>query len=151
MRTVVQRVREASVTVETRVVGEIESGLLVLVGVTRDDSLRDADVLAQKISTMRIFSDAEGKMNLSVSETGGSVLVVSQFTLVGDVRKGRRPSFSSAADPEQAVPIIDRLVSTLRSTGLHVACGEFGAKMNVRLTNDGPVTFMIDVNDGVVT
>jgi len=151
MRAVVQRVGEASVTVGTRVVGEIEAGLLVLVGVARDDSLQDAVVLAQKISTMRIFSDTKDKMNLSVSEIGGSVQVVSQFTLVGDVRKGRRPSFSSAADPEQAITIIDRLVSTLRSSGLHVACGEFGARMIVRLANDGPVTFVIDVNDGVVT
>jgi len=150
MRAVVQRVIEAVVEVEGRVVGQIESGLLVLVGVVPSDSGTDADVLATKLSTMRIFSDDDGKMNLSVSDVGGSVLVVSQFTLVGDVRKGRRPSFTQAADPDHAVLIIDRVVSTLRSDGLYVACGEFGARMHVRLTNDGPVTFVVDVHDGGV-
>ena len=147
---VVQRVSEAAVEVEGRVVGEIETGLLVLVGIVPGDTGADADVLATKLSTMRIFSDDDGKMNLSVSDVGGSVLVVSQFTLAGDVHKGRRPSFSQAAAPEFAVPIIDRVVSTLRSHGLEVACGEFGAKMQIRLTNDGPVTFVIDVHDAAV-
>jgi len=151
MRAVVQRVSEASVIVGTRVVGEIETGLLVLVGVVPSDTETDADVLATKLSTMRIFSDDDGKMNLSVSDVAGSVLVVSQFTLAGNVGKGRRPSFSQAADPQLAVPIIDRVVSTLRSDSLHVACGEFGARMHVHLTNDGPVTFVIDVNGGVLT
>jgi len=150
MRAVVQRVTEASVAVDSETVGQIKVGLLVLVGVAQGDSVEDADVLALKLSTMRIFSDEEGKMNRSVSDVGGSVLVVSQFTLAGDVRKGRRPSFSNAADPEIAVPILDRLVSTLRSHGLDVACGEFGAYMQVRLTNDGPVTFVVDVRGGAV-
>jgi D-aminoacyl-tRNA deacylase len=150
MRAVVQRVSEATVAVDRETVGQITAGLVVLVGVTEGDSVKDADILATKLSTMRIFSDQEGKMNRSVSDIGGSVLVVSQFTLVGDVRKGRRPSFSSVADPERAIPIIDRLVSTLRSTGLNVACGEFGANMQVRLTNDGPVTFVVDIRGGAV-
>jgi len=150
MRAVVQRVSSAAVTVDDSTVGEIDAGLLVLVGVAHDDSLQDAEVLTNKILTMRIFPDETGKMNQSVFDSAGSVLVVSQFTLVGDVRKGRRPSFSNAADPDHAVPVIDRLVSSLRSTGLNVACGEFGATMEVSLVNDGPVTFVVDVNNGVV-
>lgn len=150
MRAVVQRVSSAAVTVDDRTVGEIEAGLLVFVGVARGDSVKDADVLANKLSTMRIFSDEVGKMNLSISDVGGAVLVVSQFTLVADVRKGRRPSFTNAADPELAVPLVDVLVSALRSSGLEVACGEFGAAMNVRITNEGPVTFTIDVLGGAV-
>lgn len=150
MRAVVQRVSSAAVTVDDRTVGEIEAGLLVFVGVAHGDSVKDADVLANKLSTMRIFSDEAGKMNLSIPDVGGAVLVVSQFTLVADVRKGRRPSFTNAADPELAVSLIDALVSALRSSGLEVACGEFGAVMEVRLTNDGPVTFTIDVIGGAV-
>jgi len=150
MRAVVQRVSEAAVAVGDRIVGEIGSGLLVFVGVVGGDSFEDAEALATKLLTMRIFSDEGGKMNLSVSDIGGSVLVVSQFTLAGDVRKGRRPSFSNAADPESAVPIIDRLVSVLRSDGLDVACGEFGAMMQVSLVNEGPVTFVVDASNGVV-
>ncbi|HEO70088.1 MAG TPA: D-tyrosyl-tRNA(Tyr) deacylase [Candidatus Hydrogenedentes bacterium] len=144
MRAVVQRVSEASVTVEEEVTGAIGRGLLVLVSVGEDDAEKDVVQLAAKIIGLRCFQDAESKFNLSVQDVGGSLLVVSQFTLHGDCRKGRRPSFSQAAGPELAVPLYELFVSKLREAGLAVETGRFGAHMDVRLLNDGPVTLLID-------
>jgi D-tyrosyl-tRNA(Tyr) deacylase len=144
MRAVVQRVTRAQVRVDEDVVGAIEGGLLVLVGVGVDDGDDDAINLARKIASLRIFRDDEGNMNRDVSEAGGHVLVISQFTLHGDVRKGRRPSFIAAARPEQAEPLYERVVAELRSLGLVTATGRFGATMAVELVNDGPVTILLD-------
>ncbi|HEV3089134.1 MAG TPA: D-aminoacyl-tRNA deacylase [Candidatus Elarobacter sp.] len=144
MRAVVQRVTRASVTVGEDVVGAIDAGLLVLVGVAVDDDERDADTLAQKIAGLRIFDDATGAMNLALADVGGAVLVVSQFTLLGDVRKGRRPSFIAAARGEQAERLYERVAANLRATGLHAETGVFGAEMAVELVNDGPVTILLD-------
>ncbi len=144
MRAVVQRVTRAQVRVDEDVVGAIEGGLLVLLGVGVDDSDDDAVNLARKIASLRIFRDDEGNMNRDVSEAGGRVLVISQFTLHGDVRKGRRPSFIAAARPEQAGPLYERVVTELRSLGLVTATGRFGATMAVELVNDGPVTILLD-------
>ena len=144
MRAVVQRVTRASVTVEGRVGGTIERGFLVLVGVAVDDDERDAAALAAKIAGLRVFGDANGAMNLALADVGGAVLVVSQFTLLGDVRKGRRPSFIAAARGEQAERLYERVAAELRATGLHVETGVFGADMAVELVNDGPVTILLD-------
>lgn len=144
MRVLVQRVRRASVTVGDRDVGEIGRGLLVLVGVTHTDTVVLAHWLADKVAGLRIFNDAEGRMNRDVSAVAGSVLVVSQFTLYGDASHGRRPAFIAAARPELAVPLYDAFVERLRATGLTVATGEFGADMQVELVNDGPVTLMLE-------
>lgn len=144
MRAVIQRVREASVTVDGRIVGEIGRGFMVLVGVTHADTRAEADWLARKIAGLRIFEDADGKMNLGLADIGGSVLVVSQFTLYGDARKGRRPSFTEAARPEQAEPLIAYFMAQLREQGLPVASGQFQAHMDVALINDGPVTLWLD-------
>jgi len=144
MRAVVQRVREASVEVDGEVVGRIGPGLLVLVGVAREDTPRDAEYLAEKIAGLRIFPDQEGKMNRSVRETGGAVLVVSQFTLYGDTRKGRRPSFDRAAPPEQARSLYEYFVQALRRKGLAVETGVFQAMMQVHLVNEGPVTILCE-------
>lgn len=144
MRIVVQRSREACVKVGERETGRIRQGLVLLVGVTHEDEEKDASYLAEKIAGLRIFEDEEGKMNLSVSETGGQVLSVSQFTLYGDCRKGRRPNFMAAARPEQAEKLYDRFNELLREQGLHVETGEFGAMMDVQLTNWGPVTLIVD-------
>ena len=144
MRAVAQRVTRASVTVAGTVRGTIEHGFAVLVGVAVDDDERDADVLAQKIAGLRVFDDANGAMNLALGDVGGSVLVISQFTLLGDVRKGRRPSFIAAARGEQAERLYERVAAQLRATGLHVATGVFGAEMAVELVNDGPVTILLD-------
>jgi len=138
MRAVVQRVTEACVEVEGQTVGDVSAGLLVLLGVSRDDSHKDAEYLVEKIAHLRIFTDEEGKMNRSVSETGGSVLVVSQFTLYGDVRRGRRPSYSDAAPPDLANSLYEYFVEQLRLCGLKVETGVFQAMMQVKLTNDGP-------------
>lgn len=145
MRAVLQRVTRASVTVEGRVVGEIGAGLLVLVGVVDGDDPADAQALAAKIAELRVFADLDGKMNRSVTEVGGAVLVVSQFTLYGDVRRGRRPSFTRAAPPEVARPMVAAVVAGLREHGLQVEQGVFGAHMTVALVNDGPVTLVIEV------
>jgi len=150
MRAVVQRVRCASVTIDDFEVASIDAGLLVLVGVVPTDDDGDAEVLGRKLATLRIFPDDDNKMNRSVTEVGGSVLVVSQFTLVGDVAKGRRPSFTNAARPEHAAEVIDRVVLAVRDQGVSVMTGRFGAMMDVSLTNWGPVTFVIDVVDGAV-
>ncbi|MCL4487436.1 MAG: D-aminoacyl-tRNA deacylase [Chloroflexi bacterium] len=144
MRVVIQRVQEASVTVEGEVVGAIGRGLVILVGVTHGDAEEDARFLAQKIATLRIFEDAAGKFNLSALDIGAEALVVSQFTLYADTRRGRRPDFIDAARPEAAEPLIERFVGLLREQGLTVATGQFRAKMLVRLVNDGPVTIIVD-------
>ncbi|MBC7249354.1 MAG: D-tyrosyl-tRNA(Tyr) deacylase [Anaerolineae bacterium] len=147
MRAVVQRVREASVTVDGRVVGAIGPGLAILVGVTHGDTEAEARYLARKIAHLRIFTDVEGKLNLSALDVGGSALVVSQFTLYADCRKGRRPSFSAAARPEVADPLIERFIEFLREEGLPVESGQFQAEMLVRIFNDGPVTIILDTQE----
>ena len=147
MRIVVQRVASASVTVGGETVGEIGRGLLLLVGVTHDDTEADAKWMADKIAGLRIFEDEAGKMNRSVLDVGGGVLSVSQFTLYGDCRKGRRPNFMEAARPEQAEPLYETLNRYLREHGLHVETGRFGAMMQVSLVNDGPVTLILDTRD----
>lgn len=144
MRAVVQRVRRSSVTVEGVVVGQIGLGLLVLLGVDVDDEDKDATYMADKIVGLRIFNDDEGKFNLSLMDVGGAVLLVSQFTLHGDCRKGRRPSFIKAARPEKATPLYERVGDLLREKGVTVANGVFGAHMDVELLNDGPVTLLLD-------
>lgn len=144
MRAVVQRVAEADVTVEGAVTGAIETGLAVLLGVDVDDTSADADHLAEKICHLRIFEDGAGKMNRSVIEAGGSILAVSQFTLLGDCRKGRRPSFIRAARPEDASALFDEFTAACRDRGVTVAEGVFQAEMMVRIHNDGPVTILLD-------
>lgn len=144
MRVVVQRVSRAAVRVDGATVGEIGAGLLALVGVTEGDGEAEAERLADKIAGLRIFSDVEGRFNESIAETGGAVLVVSQFTLISDVRKGRRPGFTRAARPEQAEPLVERFASHLEAAGVPVARGRFGAEMEVALVNAGPFTIVID-------
>jgi D-tyrosyl-tRNA(Tyr) deacylase len=144
MRAVVQRVSRARVTVAAEVVGEIGRGLLVLLGVTHDDTPERARWLADKVVGLRIFADAEDKMNLGVADVNGGVLVVSQFTLYGDCSKGRRPSFIGAANPDVAVPLYEEFINAVKAQGVPVATGRFGAMMDVELVNDGPVTLIID-------
>jgi D-aminoacyl-tRNA deacylase len=144
MRAVVQRVSRASVTVEGQIVGKIERGLLVLLGVTHADTEAAADYLAEKIAGLRVFEDDAGKMNLSVADVGGAVLAVSQFTLYGDVRKGKRPSFDDAARPEQARKLYEHFIDRIRALGLRCESGVFQAMMQVELVNDGPVTILLD-------
>jgi D-tyrosyl-tRNA(Tyr) deacylase len=144
MRVVLQRVTRARVTVEGRVTGEIGRGLLLLAGFTEGDTDETLRWMADKVVGLRVFTDAEGKMNLSVEDVDGSLLVVSQFTLYGDARKGRRPSFVDAARPETAIPLYERLVEMLREAGRPVQTGEFGAMMQVELVNDGPVTLVLE-------
>ncbi|WP_419944452.1 D-aminoacyl-tRNA deacylase [Candidatus Poriferisodalis sp.] len=145
MRALLQRVAEARVRVGGRMVGEIGPGLCCLVGATHSDSAESARKLAGKLWNLRIFADDNGQMNRSVADTSGEVLVVSQFTLYGDTRKGRRPSFVAAAAPDEAAKLIDELAAELRRLGATVATGSFGAHMEVELTNDGPVTLMVEV------
>jgi D-tyrosyl-tRNA(Tyr) deacylase len=144
MRAVVQRVSRAGVTVDGEVVGAVGRGLLVLLGVAPSDTEAGARWLADKVVGLRIFPDDEGKMNRDVTETGGGVLVVSQFTLYGDCRKGRRPSFVGAAAPELAEPLYEAFVAAVRAQGVPAATGRFGAMMQVELVNDGPVTLLVD-------
>ena len=144
MRAVLQRVTRAKVTVDGETVGEIEKGLVVLLGVAVEDIPQDALYLAEKIVALRIFDDAEGRMNLSLKDTGGGLLIVSQFTLYGDVRRGLRPSWSEAAPPELAEPLCDLFVSSARRHISNVASGSFRSMMQVELVNDGPVTILID-------
>jgi D-tyrosyl-tRNA(Tyr) deacylase len=149
MRALLQRVSRASVTVagpdgSLRVTGRIGRGFLVLVGFTHTDGEEQLDWMADKVIALRVFADAEGKMNLALADVDGSLLVVSQFTLYGDARKGRRPSFIDAASPETAVPLYDRFVDLLRGRGARVETGEFGAMMDVELVNDGPVTLWLE-------
>ena len=144
MRAVLQRVSRARVRVEGETVGEIEGGLLVLLGVAHDDTEKDARYLLEKIAGLRLFADADGRMNLSVAETGGALLVVSQFTLYGDVRRGRRPSWSEAAAPEVAEALYGFFVSEARKLPMRVETGSFRRMMEVELVNDGPVTILLD-------
>ncbi len=144
MRAVVQRVQKADVTVEEKVTGAIEKGLMVLLGVEDEDEETDAVYLAEKIAGLRIFEDGDGKMNLSVKDVGGDLLTVSQFTLFGDCRKGKRPSFIKAARPEKANTLYRRFVGLCQEQGLHVEEGIFQAEMLVKIYNDGPVTILID-------
>jgi D-aminoacyl-tRNA deacylase len=144
LRAVLQRVTRASVRVEGETVGEIGRGVLVLLGIARDDTPEDARYLLEKIAALRIFEDAAGRMNLSVAETGGALLVVSQFTLYGDARRGRRPSWADAAAPEVAEPLYEFFVGEARRTLARVETGSFRRMMEVELTNDGPVTILLD-------
>jgi D-tyrosyl-tRNA(Tyr) deacylase len=144
MRAVVQRVSRAQVTVRDEVVGRIERGLLVLLGVASTDKEADADYLAEKVAGLRVFEDEAGKMNRAVGEAGGAVLVVSQFTLYGDVRRGKRPSFDAAAPPEQARKLYEYFVERIRAAGLRCETGRFQEMMQVELVNDGPVTILMD-------
>ena len=144
MRAVVQRVTRASVTIDGEIVGEIGKGLVVLLGIARDDTKDDADYLAPKIVALRIFDDAEGRMNLSIKDINGGLLVVSQFTLYGDVRRGLRPSWSDAAAPEIAEPLYDYFVESSRKLLGRVETGSFRKTMHVELVNDGPVTILLD-------
>ncbi len=145
MRALVQRVEQASVTVGTEIVGAIEAGLCVLVGVTHDDGPDQANRLVEKLAGLRIFDDPQGVMNLSVADTQGAVLVISQFTLYGDVQKGKRPSWMAAARPDQAEPLIEQVVEGLTQRGIMVETGRFRADMKVAILNNGPVTLMIEV------
>jgi D-aminoacyl-tRNA deacylase len=147
MRAVLQRVSEASVVVAGHTVGAIGHGLLILLGVGQGDGEQEALQLAERSAQLRIFSDAEGKFNLSLLDVGGSALVVSQFTLYADTRKGRRPSFLPAADPAIASPLVDRFAERLRELGVTVAKGQFGAMMRVSLVNEGPVTIILDSDE----
>lgn len=144
MRALIQRVSQASVTVDSRVVGEIGRGFVVLLGVTHDDGQEEAKWLAHKVAGLRVFEDAAGKMNAALSDVDGSILVISQFTLYGNARKGRRPSFIDAARPEQAEPLVETFIAALRERGFTVATGVFGAQMLVNIHNDGPVTLMLE-------
>jgi D-aminoacyl-tRNA deacylase len=148
MRLVLQRVKEAHVYVDGKTVGSISSGLLILIGVASSDTRKDAEYLADKIIYLRIFPDAERRMNRSILEVGGSLLVVSQFTLYGDCKKGRRPSFDQAAPPEQARELYEYFVERLSSRNVIVQTGVFQAEMQVHLVNDGPVTFVLDSPEG---
>ena len=147
MKAVIQRVIDASVTVDNRTTGKIDSGILVYLGVAQNDTEKDADWLAEKIPNLRIFNDEKGVMNLSLLDTGGSVLVVSQFTLLADARKGRRPSWSGAAAPEKAKELYEYFIVNLKEQGIVCECGEFQAVMKVNYTNDGPVTIILDSGD----
>ena len=144
MKAVLQRVKRASVTVEGQVIGQIDHGILVLLGVEQGDTEQDARQLADKTVDLRIFDDADGKMNLSLADVRGSLLVVSQFTLLGDCRKGRRPSFLQAAPPELAEKLYDTFIATAGIRGFSIATGKFRAMMDVELVNDGPVTLLLD-------
>ena len=146
MRVVVQRVSEASVRIDGEVVGSIGRGMLALVGFQQTDTAAEVSWLAEKLVGLRIFGDTEGKMNLDLAAVQGAVLVVSQFTLYGDATKGRRPSFIDAAPPDIAIPLYQHFITALRSSGVSVQTGEFGADMQVSLTNDGPVTLLLERN-----
>jgi D-tyrosyl-tRNA(Tyr) deacylase len=144
MRVVLQRVSQASVTIAGRVAGAIGPGFCLLVGFTHSDTMAQVDWMAEKVVGLRLFADADAKMNLGLNDVGGAILVVSQFTLYGDAAKGRRPSFIDAARPEVAIPLYDGFISALRTHGLEVQTGEFGAMMDVELVNDGPVTLILE-------
>lgn len=147
MKVIVQRAKDASVTIEDETVGSITNGLVLLIGVHEHDESADITYTANKIANLRIFTDDQGKMNDSVLDCGGDILAISQFTLYGDTRKGRRPNFMAAAHPEKAQAFYESFIAQLRDKGIHVETGEFGAMMAVHLTNDGPVTLEIDSMD----
>ena len=147
MKTVVQRVSKATVRVDGDIIGAIERGLLVLLGVAAGDNLETARTLAAKVAGLRVFEDADGRMNLSCAELGGAVLCISQFTLLADVRRGRRPSFAGAAPPELAEPLYEAFCAAIEAAGLRCERGRFGAHMDVALVNDGPVTLVLDSDD----
>ena len=144
MRAVVSRVAWARVVADGELTGEIGPGLLVLVGVTHDDTEAEADWLAAKVAALRVFEDGQGKMNRSLTEVGGAALVVSQFTLYDDARKGRRPSYVAAAPPDQAAPLVEAVAKSLAGSGIPVATGRFGAHMRIESAGDGPVTIVLD-------
>ena len=144
MRAVIQRVKEAFVTIEGKLHSSIQNGLLILLGVSEDDTDEDLNYIAEKCANLRIFEDADGKMNLSCLDIKGEILVVSQFTLFADTRKGRRPSFVKAAKPEKAIPLYETFMSRMQSFGVTVKSGVFGAMMDIKLINEGPVTIIID-------
>lgn len=144
MRAVVQKVSSSKVTVDGEVIGQINKGLMVLLGVTHDDTSKDVDYMVDKVTNLRIFEDEEGKMNLSLKDVEGEILAVSQFTLYGDARRGRRPSFSDAARPEVANPLYEEFIEKVKNQGINVGTGKFGAHMMVDLTNDGPVTILLE-------
>lgn len=144
MKVVVQRVSRASVKVEHEIIGKIEKGLVLLIGIAAEDTIEDIRYVAQKCVHLRIFEDTQGKMNQSLTDIAGSVLAISQFTLLGDTRKGRRPSFIQAAPPEKSEPLYDLFIRELKSMKVPVECGKFGAMMDVELVNDGPVTLIVE-------
>ena len=144
MVAVIQRCSKSSVTVDNEIIARIESGLVVLLGVCSDDSIKDVDYIANKIVSLRIFNDQKGKMNLSINETSRSVIIVSQFTLCANIKKGSRPSFLNAASPKIGEELYKHLISSLTKSGLNVQTGKFGAMMDVQLVNNGPATFIID-------
>src|SRR5690625_478958 len=144
MRVVLQRAKNARVLVDEEVVGEIDKGLVVLVGMTHDDTIDDLKYMVNKLINLRIFEDDQGKMNLSLKDVSGSILSISQFTLYGDTRKGRRPNFMQAARPDHALKMYEIFNEQVKNNGVHVETGEFGAMMDVKLVNDGPVTIIID-------
>jgi D-tyrosyl-tRNA(Tyr) deacylase len=144
MRGVVQRVKRAKVTVDGRQTGQVEDGILLLLGIGCDDDEKDLDYICDKTVNLRIFEDDAGKMNKSIIDIGGSILLVSQFTLLGDARRGRRPSFTDAAPPERAIPLYEMSIRKFKECGIKTETGEFGAHMEVELTNDGPVTILLD-------
>ena len=144
MVAVIQRCSKSSVTVDNEIIARIESGLIVLLGVCNDDSIKDVDYIANKIVSLRIFNDQKGKMNLSINETSRSVIIVSQFTLCANIKKGSRPSFLNAAPPKIGEELYKHLISSLTKSGLNVQTGKFGAMMDVQLVNNGPATFIID-------
>ena len=144
MVAVIQRCSKSSVKVDNEIIARIESGLIVLLGVCRDDSIKDVDYIANKIVSLRIFNDQKGKMNLSINETSRSVIIISQFTLCANIKKGSRPSFLNAAPPKIGEELYKHLISSLTKSGLNVQTGKFGAMMDVQLVNNGPATFIID-------
>jgi D-tyrosyl-tRNA(Tyr) deacylase len=144
MRGVVQRVKRASVSVDNKIIGEIENGILLLLGVENTDDEKDLEYMADKVPNLRIFEDENGKMNKSLTDVNGGLLVISQFTLLGDARKGRRPSFIQAAAPDKAVPMYESFIDKMKEKEIKTQCGEFGADMQVELVNDGPVTILLD-------
>ena len=147
MKAVLQRVKQASVSIEGETVGKISSGIMLLLGVTEEDTEKECDFLAEKAVNLRIFEDEAGKMNRSLLDAGGEMLVVSQFTLCADCRRGRRPSFTRAARPEKAIPLYERFIGNIREMGIPVSTGRFGADMLVSIENDGPMTILLDTDE----
>lgn len=144
MRAVVQRVKSANVKIEDNIIGSIEQGILLLLGVEESDEEKDLDYMCEKVPNLRIFEDENGKMNKSLLDVEGSILVISQFTLLGDARKGRRPSFILAAQADKAIPMYEKYIANMKEKGIYTQSGEFGADMKVELINDGPVTILLD-------